>query len=139
MLTPQILADKTADCFKRKQIRVCVEQIDGIPVIRLKPNALGSAEIELELRFSQTEGGVMTEYFARIAAVNFGAELAYGLNELNCSAQIGSYAVLRDNLIYRYQLYLRSELGCDSAVINSLELVLNQIDFDYAQITELLK
>ena len=146
MLTAQVLSERVAECFKRKQIRVVSEVFEGIPMLKLKPDAFGggSTAIELEISFADTEDGVLAEFFVELANgidVNRSILVMYGLNEMNCRTQIGSYAVLPDNgvLFYRYQLFLRSELGSENDVLNSLELVLNQIDSDFAPILEMLK
>ncbi|MGN0649338.1 MAG: hypothetical protein ACI4KM_02795 [Oscillospiraceae bacterium] len=145
MLIAQVLSEKVAECFKRKQIKVQSEVFEGIPMLKLKPDAFGGgkAEIELEISFTDIDGGVMAELFAVLAEgidINTSIPVMYGLNDLNCRTQIGSYAVFPENgvLFYRYQLHLRSELGSENDVLNSLELALNQIDSDFSPILEML-
>lgn len=145
MLTAQVLSERVAECFKRKQIRVESEVFEGIPMLKLKPDAFGGgkAEIELEISFTDIDGGVMTEFFAEISKgidINRSILVMYGLNTINCQTQIGGYAVFPDDgiLFYRYQLHLRSELGSENDVLNALEFVLNQIDSDFSPILELL-
>lgn len=145
MLTAQVLSEKVAERFKMKQITVHSEVFEGTPMLKLKPDAFGGgkAEIELEISFTDADGGVMTEFFAELANgidINKSILVMYGLNTMNCQTQIGSYAVYPDGgvLFYRYQLHLRSELGSENDVLNSLELVLNQIDLDFSPILELL-